>query len=113
MAAVNLGIVCTISEPLHCTAEPEERDGAGGGGEGEQEEVGHHRPVVHRYLTACLGRYTDLEGQLREDLMMARIRDTENSQCVAELTQKISNLEFKVKEQFYNSFVILRKNNCS
>jgi hypothetical protein len=30
--------------------------------------------------------------------MMARIRDTENSQCVAELTQKISNLEFKNQE---------------
>lgn len=28
---------------------------------------------------------------------MAKIRDTENSQCVAELTQKISNLEFKVQ----------------
>ena len=33
---------------------------------------------------------------MREDLLMAKIRDTENSQCVAELTQKISNLEFKV-----------------
>ena len=41
--------------------------------------------------------FTDLEGKLKEDLMMARIRDTENAQCVAELTQKISNLEFKVK----------------
>jgi len=29
---------------------------------------------------------------------MAKIRDTENSQCVAELTQKISNLEFKNQE---------------
>ena len=29
---------------------------------------------------------------------MAKIRDTENSQCVAELTQKISNLEFKVSK---------------
>ncbi len=28
--------------------------------------------------------------------MMARIRDAENTQCVAELTQKISNLEYKV-----------------
>ena len=28
---------------------------------------------------------------------MAKIRDTENSQCVAELTHKISNLEFKVR----------------
>ena len=31
---------------------------------------------------------------------MAKIRDTENSQCVAELTQKISNLEFKVAVLF-------------
>ena len=31
---------------------------------------------------------------------MAKIRDTENSQCVAELTQKISNLEFKVRPPF-------------
>ena len=30
---------------------------------------------------------------------MAKIRDTENSQCVAELTQKISNLEFKVSRE--------------
>jgi len=44
-------------------------------------------------------KFTDLEGKLKEDLMMARIRDTENSQCVAELTQKISNLEFKNQEQ--------------
>lgn len=28
--------------------------------------------------------------------MMARIRDAENTQCVAELTQKISSLEYKV-----------------
>jgi len=43
-------------------------------------------------------KFTDLEGKLKEDLMMARIRDTENTQCVAELTQKISNLEFKNQE---------------
>ncbi len=30
--------------------------------------------------------------------MMARIRDAENTQCVAELTQKISNLEYKNQE---------------
>ena len=42
-------------------------------------------------------KFTELEGKLREDLLMAKIRDTENSQCVAELTQKISNLEFKVR----------------
>ena len=44
-------------------------------------------------------KFTELEGKLREDLLMAKIRDTENSQCVAELTQKISNLEFKVLEK--------------
>ena len=44
-------------------------------------------------------KFTELEGKLREDLLMAKIRDTENSQCVAELTQKISNLEFKVRER--------------
>lgn len=43
-------------------------------------------------------KFTELEGKLREDLLMAKIRDTENSQCVAELTQKISNLEFKSQE---------------
>ena len=44
-------------------------------------------------------KFTELEGKLREDLLMAKIRDTENSQCVAELTQKISNLEFKVRRE--------------
>jgi len=43
-------------------------------------------------------KFAELEGKLREDLLMAKIRDTENSQCVAELTQKISNLEFKNQE---------------
>ncbi len=43
-------------------------------------------------------RFADLEGKLKEDLMMARIRDAENTQCVAELTQKISNLEYKNQE---------------
>ena len=30
--------------------------------------------------------------------MMARIREAENTQCVAELTQRISNLEYKNQE---------------
>ena len=42
-------------------------------------------------------QYADLEGRMKEDLMMARIRDAENTQCVAELTQKISSLEYKVR----------------
>jgi len=54
---------------------------------------------LHTQLRESKRKFTDLEGKLKEDLMMARIRDTENSQCVAELTQKISNLEFKSQEQ--------------
>ncbi|CAG2056873.1 unnamed protein product, partial [Timema podura] len=41
-------------------------------------------------------RYTDLESKIKDDLMMSKIRDAEHTQCVAELTQKISLLELKV-----------------
>ena len=34
---------------------------------------------------------------MREDSMLSRIRDAENSQHVAELSQKISQLEMKVR----------------
>ena len=43
-------------------------------------------------------KHTELESRMKEDIMMARIRDAENTQCMAELTQKISNLEFKVSQ---------------
>eukprot|EP00096_Caligus_rogercresseyi_P005393 TRINITY_DN2078_c0_g1_i1.p1 TRINITY_DN2078_c0_g1~~TRINITY_DN2078_c0_g1_i1.p1 ORF type:complete len:808 (+),score=302.38 TRINITY_DN2078_c0_g1_i1:336-2426(+) len=43
-------------------------------------------------------KYTDLETRMKEDIMLARIRDAENTQCVAELTQKISSLEYKNQE---------------
>lgn len=33
---------------------------------------------------------------MKDDLMMARIRDAEHAQSVAELNQKISRLELKV-----------------
>jgi hypothetical protein len=36
-------------------------------------------------------------------LMMARIRDAENTQCVAELTQKISSLEYKNQEMIVDA----------
>ena len=60
------------------------------------EESTRKEAELHAQLRESKRKFTDLEGKLKEDLMMARIRDTENSQCVAELTQKISNLEFKV-----------------
>ena len=53
-------------------------------------------------------KFTELEGKLREDLLMAKIRDTENSQCVAELTQKISNLEFKVNSSKFDFKTLLK-----
>ncbi|XP_024082272.1 ecotropic viral integration site 5 ortholog isoform X3 [Cimex lectularius] len=43
-------------------------------------------------------KYTDLESKMKDELMMARIRDAECSQLVAELTQKISRLELKNSE---------------
>ena len=42
-------------------------------------------------------KHAELESRMKEDIMMARIRDAENTQSVAELTQKISSLEYKVK----------------
>ena len=44
---------------------------------------------------------------MKEDLMLARIRDAENTQCVAELTQKISSLEYKVSVLLSISLVYL------
>lgn len=42
-------------------------------------------------------RYADLEGKMKEEQLSARIRDAEHAQQVAELKQKISRLELKVK----------------
>lgn len=41
-------------------------------------------------------KYSDLESKMKDEAMMARIRDAEHAQQVAELTQKISLLELKV-----------------
>lgn len=43
-------------------------------------------------------KYTDLESQMKEEKMLARIREAEKSQNLAELTQKISSLEYKNQE---------------
>ncbi|KAK9499395.1 hypothetical protein O3M35_002439 [Rhynocoris fuscipes] len=45
-----------------------------------------------------LHKYSDLESKMKDELMMARIRDAESSQLIAELTQKISRLELKNSE---------------
>lgn len=47
---------------------------------------------------------------MKDETMMARIRDAEHAQAVAELTQKISRLEMKVKENgFSQSMNLLYK----
>ena len=46
-------------------------------------------------------KHTDLESRMKEDIMMARIRDAENTQRMAELLQKISSLEYKVSIRNY------------
>jgi len=53
---------------------------------------------LERQVREAQRKYADLESRMKEDLMMARIREAENTQCVAELTQKISSLEYKNQE---------------
>uniref|UniRef100_A0AAR5PP63 Rab-GAP TBC domain-containing protein n=1 Tax=Dendroctonus ponderosae TaxID=77166 RepID=A0AAR5PP63_DENPD len=43
-------------------------------------------------------RYSNLESEMQDELMKARISDAEKTQSVAELTQKISQLELKSQE---------------
>lgn len=50
-------------------------------------------------------RYADLEGKMQEELMNARIRDAEKAQMIAELSQKISQLELKVL-CFFFAFIV-------
>ncbi|KMQ94214.1 tbc1 domain family member [Lasius niger] len=45
-------------------------------------------------------KYSDLESKMKDETMMARIRDAEHAQQVAELTQKISLLELKNEEMY-------------
>jgi len=53
---------------------------------------------LERQVREAQRKYADLESRMKEDLMMSRIREAENTQCVAELTQKISSLEYKNQE---------------
>ncbi|XP_057326261.1 ecotropic viral integration site 5 ortholog isoform X1 [Microplitis mediator] len=51
-------------------------------------------------LREQMHKYSDLESKMKDDAMMARIRDAEHAQHVAELTQKISLLELKNEEMY-------------
>merc|ERR1711899_54781 len=58
---------------------------------------------LERQVREAQRKFADLESRVKEDLMMARIRDAENTQCVAELTQKISSLEYKNQEMIVDA----------
>lgn len=62
---------------------------------------------LERQVREAQRKYADLESRMKEDLMMARIRDAENTQCVAELTQKISSLEYKVVIHYSSHNIII------
>jgi len=55
-------------------------------------------------------KHGELESRMKEDIMMARIRDAENTQCMAELTQKISSLEYKNQEMLSEGDVVASLN---
>ncbi len=64
--------------------------------------VAKYANALTRMLTVLQVRdakrqYADLETRMKEELMLARIKEAENSQRIAELTQKISGLEYKVR----------------
>merc|ERR1712018_357512 len=65
--------------------------------------MGEREAKLERQVREAQRKFADLESRMKEDLMMARIRDAENTQCVAELTQKISSLEYKNQEMIVDA----------
>ena len=63
--------------------------------------------LIQMQVREAQRKYADLETRMKEDLMMARLREAENTQFVAELTQKISSLEYKVRT--YNLLNVVAK----
>lgn len=55
-------------------------------------------------------RYSDLESRMKDELMNAKIKFTEQSQSVAELKQEISRLETKVL--FLSQYEFFYHNPC-
>ncbi|XP_022669953.1 ecotropic viral integration site 5 ortholog-like isoform X3 [Varroa jacobsoni] len=49
-------------------------------------------------LREATRKYTDLEGKLKEERMNSKIKECEQDQLIAELKQRISNLEIKNQE---------------
>ncbi|XP_072154038.1 ecotropic viral integration site 5 ortholog isoform X3 [Bemisia tabaci] len=64
----------------------------------EIENLESQQKELHSKLREQQHRYSDLESKMKDDQMMARIRDAEHTQLVAELTQKISRLELQNEE---------------
>ena len=50
-------------------------------------------------------KYIDLDSRFKEAQMMNRIKDLEQSQVIAELKQKLSNLDVKVSHLSLNNLM--------
>ena len=65
-----------------------------------QEELEDHKRKTFELksqLRESQIKFSNLEGKLKDDQLMARIKDAENTQNVAELRHQISSLELKVR----------------
>jgi len=60
------------------------------------EAKGLSEEKLERQIRDAKRSCADLESRMKEELMNARIREAEAAQRVAELTQKVSGLEYKV-----------------
>lgn len=81
----------------------------------QYDEVVERERQAHSLLNQEKSKYTDLDFQMKEQQMMKRIKELEQTQMVAELRQKISSLETKVcftfQNQSVNKFLLSRLKN--
>ncbi|KAF7493516.1 Ecotropic viral integration site 5 -like protein [Sarcoptes scabiei] len=64
----------------------------------QHDEVLERERKAQNELNKEKGRFSDLDFQMKEQQMMKRIKELEQTQTVAELRQKISSLETKIEE---------------
>lgn len=63
----------------------------------EKEKILSRERELESQLREATRKYTDLEGTLKEERMNSKIKECEQDQLIAELKQRISNLEIKVR----------------
>lgn len=65
----------------------------------EKEKLLTRERELESQLREATRKYTDLEGTLKEGRMNSKIKECEQDQLIAELKQRISNLEIKVRHK--------------